>query len=278
MSEPTTIKVNPLSSGTIFKKGFSDVDIFTRLVLDFTGAKINIEEVENEKAFVEPVANIATKFDLFAEDKQNRIIVEAQHANYWDNFDRFFFYHQIAMAETIASSEDYRFPKTVYTLVFFTDRLSPLEGKNILVHDAQMRDIMDDEVAKEVFLRKHRLFFIFTKAPEADTRIPEKCQEWIKAIHETLKGEVCQTEYSNLQIKRLFERIAADKTTPEDRAKMKFERTQNNAIKEAVHKDRLKTAREFIKLEIGISNLEISSATGLSLPEIEALRKNLTEI
>jgi hypothetical protein len=277
MSEPTTIKVNPLSSGTIFKKGFSDVDIFTKLVFDFTGAKIKIDEVENEKAFVEPVVNVATKFDLFAEDKKNRIIVEAQHANYGDNFERFFYYHQIAMAETIASSETYRFPKTVYTLVFFTDRLSPVDGKNILVHDAQMRDIIDDEVVKGVFLRKHRLFFIFTKNPEADTRGSEERREWIKAIHATLSGTVCKNEYSNVQIKRLFDRIAADKTTAEDRAKMKDERNHDTAIKEAVHKELLKTARNMIRRDGEISNSDISDITGLSLSDLQDLRKNLKD-
>jgi hypothetical protein len=277
MNELITIKVNPLSSGTIFKKGFSDVDIFTRLVFDFTGAKIKIEEVENEKAFAEPVANVATKFDLFAEDKKNRIIVEAQHANYGDNFERFFYYHQIAMAETIASSENDRFPKTVYTLVFFTDRLSPADGKNILVHDAQMRDFVDDEVVKGVFLRKHRLFFIFTKDPEADTRVPKECREWIKAIHETLSGTVCQTEYSNVQIKRLFERIAADKTTPEERAKMKDERNQKELVDVAVHEKLVKTAKELMRLEDKLSNQSIASVTGLSLKEIQDLRESLKD-
>jgi hypothetical protein len=108
------IKVNPLSSGTVFKKGFSDVAIFTQMVKDFTGVNLKIEEVENEKAFIEPIASIATKFDLFAQDQENRIIVEAQHVNYSDNFDLFYYYHQIATVETIVSSKNYRFPQTVY--------------------------------------------------------------------------------------------------------------------------------------------------------------------
>jgi len=80
-----------LSLGIIFKKGFSDVVIFTQMVKDFTGGHIKITKVENKKAFLQPIANIATKFDLFAEDKDNRIILEAQHANYSDNFDRFYY-------------------------------------------------------------------------------------------------------------------------------------------------------------------------------------------
>jgi len=126
------IKVNPLSLGTVFKKGFSDVAIFTQMVKDFTGVTIKITELENEKAFLEPQANIATN-NLLAEDKENCILVEAQHANYSDNFDRFYYYHQIATVETIKSSKNYRFPQTIYTLVFFTDRNSPVGEKTFLI-------------------------------------------------------------------------------------------------------------------------------------------------
>jgi hypothetical protein len=275
MSETT---VNSLASGTVFKKGFSDVAIFTEMVRVFTGAKIKIVEVENEKAFIEPVANVATKFDLFAEDKKNRIVVEAQHANYADNFERFYYYHLIATAETIASSENDSFPKIVYTLVFFTDRNSPADGENVLVHDAEMKGFVNGKVVKGIFLRRHRLFFIFTKNPDNDSSISEECREWIKAIHDTLTGSVCKTEYRNVQIKRLFERIAADKTTPEERVKMKEEFNQNQLVQEAVKADKIKTARKMIMLDNGMSNLEISSVTGLSLIEIEALRKTIGPI
>ena len=272
------IKVNPLSLGTVFKKGFSDVAIFTQMVKDFTGVNIKITEVENEKAFLESIANIATKFDLFAEDKENRIIVEAQHANYSDNFDRFYYYHQIATVETIKSSKNYRFPQTIYTLVFFTDRNSPAEGKNILVLNPQMQYIADEEVIKGVFSRQHRLFFIFTKSPDSDTRISQECREWIKAIHETLTGSVNKTDYNNQEIKRLFEIIAADKTTPEDRVRMKEEYNQEEVKREAKDegfqegKDEgiKETARNFKALGT-LTDEQIAQATGLTVETVKAL-------
>ncbi len=267
--------VHPLSLRAVFEEGFSDIDVFTRMVRDFTGVQIQIEKVENEKAFLETVGNVKIEFDLFAEDKKNRLIVEAQHANYNHNFESFYYYHQIATVETIKSSRDYSFPKTVYTLVFFTDRLSPAAGKNILVHDAQMRYIMDGEVVKQIFACKHRLFFIFTKDPEADTKIPKECQEWIRAIHETLSGAIYLDQFQKPEIKTLFKRIAKDNTSPELRAKMMLEYNQKDAIDVAIRNDRIETARKFIMLDIGLSNSHISSATGLSLLEIDALRKTL---
>jgi len=268
------IKVNPLSLGTVFKKGFSDVAIFTQMVKDFTGVNIKITEVENEKAFIEPIANIATKFDLFAQDKENRIIVEAQHANYNDNFDRFYYYHQIATVETIVSSKNDRFPQTVYTLIFFTDRNSPAEGKNILVHDAQMQYIADGEVINGIFSRQHRLFFIFTKSPDSDTKISDECREWIKAIHETLTGSVYKTDYKIKEIKRLFEIIATNKTTPEDRARMKDEYNQEVASREAAEKgfqEGLKQTARNLKALGTLTDEQIANATGLSLEIVKAL-------
>jgi hypothetical protein len=265
------IQVNSLESGTVFKKGFSDIDIFMAMVKDFTGVKIKIDEVENEKAFIEPVGKVKTEFDLFAEDKENRTIVEAQHANYSDNFERFYYYHQVATVETITSSKNDAFPKTVFTLVFFTDRYSPAPNKNILVHDAEIRYLMNGEVIKGVFPRKHKLFFIFTKEPESDLDIPEECREWIRAIHETLSESAYPEDYNNPQIKRLFERISKDKTTPEEYAKMKLEYSQAEAEREAVYKDRIRTAKDLKNLDSNLTHAKIASVTGLPLTVVEAL-------
>jgi hypothetical protein len=60
-------QVAPLRYDVIFKKAFSHINIFTALVKDFLGIELEIDEVENDKAFVPPVGNVATKFDLFAE-------------------------------------------------------------------------------------------------------------------------------------------------------------------------------------------------------------------
>ena len=83
--------------------------------------------------FIPPVGSVATKFDLFAKDKKNRIIVEMQHAHYSDTYDRFSYYQCAAMVETIASSKDYSYPVTVITLVFFPGRKSPSNETNILI-------------------------------------------------------------------------------------------------------------------------------------------------
>ena len=70
------IEVAPLSYGVIFKKAFCDVEIFTAFVRDILDIEIEIEQVEIEKSFIPVIGQVNSRFDLFAEDKKNRIIVD----------------------------------------------------------------------------------------------------------------------------------------------------------------------------------------------------------
>ncbi|RKZ61104.1 MAG: hypothetical protein DRR08_09630 [Candidatus Parabeggiatoa sp. nov. 2] len=214
---------------------------------------------------------------MFAEDEDNRIVVEAQQANYTQNFERFYYYHQVATVETIKSSRDDSFPKTVYTLVFFTDRHSPALGKNILVHDAEMKYLVDGKVIKGIFPYKHRLFFIFVKDPEGDTLIPKACQEWIKAIHETLHESVCLDDFDKPEILTLFKRIEKDKLSPETRAKMMLEYNQQDAIEtavnNAVNEKVLELAKSLITHNSELTDSCISDVTKLPIQKIQALRE-----
>jgi hypothetical protein len=81
------------------------------------------------------VGNVATKFDLFAEDKKNRVIVEVQHAHYSDTYERFVYYQCSTMVETLVCSDNYSFPVTVITLVFFTKKKTPSPNSGIIMHD-----------------------------------------------------------------------------------------------------------------------------------------------
>ena len=64
-------EVASLRYGVIFKKAFSDPDIFKAFVKDFLGIELNIDKVEMEKSFDPPIGNVDSRFDLFAEDKKN---------------------------------------------------------------------------------------------------------------------------------------------------------------------------------------------------------------
>jgi hypothetical protein len=273
--EREKIAVHSLESRAAFQEGFSDMAVFKKMVKAFTGVDLQIDEVEIEKEFHRPVGSVKVKFDLFAEDEKNRTIVEAQHANDSQNFERFCYYHLTAIVETIKSSKNDRFPKTVYTLVFFTDRLSPVPGENILVQDVEVKGFKSNEAVKGFFPRKHRLFYIFTKDPEADTGISKECREWIQAIHETLKEWVYLYQFSTPEIKTLFERLKAEDTSPELHTKMMDECMIKEKNNEIIKEDRRDTARNLLRLNLTMSNSELSMATKLSLADIEELREEV---
>jgi hypothetical protein len=254
----------------MFKKAFSHVDMFTGLVKDFTGIHLEIDEVEHDKVFDKPVAKVNTKFDLFAEDKKNRVIVEAQHANYADNFDRFYYYHHVTMVETVASSRDYRFPMTIITLVFFTNKISPSPNSGIFVFDTASKDLITGEAIEDLIGKKHQLFFIFTKE-YGHPGTPEPCREWMNAIHDTLRERADEDDYDNPLIKQLFQIISKDKTTPEERAKMKEEYSQELVERSAFNKGIEEGARR-LRASGKFTDEEIATAMNLSVEEVQALK------
>jgi hypothetical protein len=102
------IEVASLHYGVIFKKAFSQPHIFTAIIEDFFGLKIEIDKVETEKSFSPVVGNVDSRFDLFAEDKNNRIIVDIQHKRLPDHYDRFLHYHCATLLEQVTSASPFK--------------------------------------------------------------------------------------------------------------------------------------------------------------------------
>jgi len=275
------IKVAPLRYDVIFKKAFSHPNIFTALVKDFLGIELEIDEVENDKAFIPQVGSVATKFDLFAEDKKNRVIVEVQHAHDSDTYERFMYYQCSAMVETIVSSDNYSFPITVITIVFFTQKKTPSPDSGIIEHDFEPRDFITGKLLDKVYEYKHKLIFVFTNKA-AHTKTPKPYREWMQAIHDSLDGKVDEAEYTNPSIQSLFQVIEKNKITPEERARMKEEHNREEAetrkFKEGEEKGwkkgeaatQEKTARN-LKANGKLTEEEIASITGLTLKMVKAL-------
>ena len=95
-------QVASLQYGVVFKKAFCDPEIFSAFVRDVIGLPIEVDHVETEKEFDPPVGYVRPRFDLFAEDTKHRVIVDIQHARTADHYDRFLYYHCVALLEQIA--------------------------------------------------------------------------------------------------------------------------------------------------------------------------------
>src|SRR3989337_142182 len=113
-------KVASLRYGVVFKKAFCDPEIFKGFIRDALGIQLEIDYVETEKTFDPPIGKVRPRFDLFAEDVKNRVIVDIQHARFGDHYDRFLHYHCVALLEQIANSKDYRPRLKVFTIVILT--------------------------------------------------------------------------------------------------------------------------------------------------------------
>ncbi len=98
-----------------------------------------------------------SKYELFAEDKEKRIIVEIQQVKEDDFFDRFLYYHLISMVEQVGGYQEYAFDRTVYTIVVLTS--TPRDGSikfSCAVSDMSPRD----EDGNIVPVYPHRLVFL----------------------------------------------------------------------------------------------------------------------
>ena len=110
-------QVASLRYGVISKKAFCDLEIFKTFVHDVLGITLEIDKVETEKTFDKPIGKVIPRFDLYAEDLKNRVIVDIQHERLSDHYHRFLYYHCVALLEQISKAVDYRPTLKVFTIV-----------------------------------------------------------------------------------------------------------------------------------------------------------------
>ncbi len=260
-------KVAPLRYGIIFKKAFCDPEIFTAFVRDVAGVRIEIDHVETEKEFSPPIARVQSRFDLFAQDVKNRVVVDIQHERYPDHYHRFLHYHCAALLEQVANAEDHRPLMTVFTIVVLTS--GDRHGRDVSMIDFDPRDLKGDAL-EEI---PHKVIYLCPKYANDDT--PEACREWLLAIQDTLDGEVEETDYHLPEIRKIFEHIEKDSVSAEERAQM-FDQHGRELLQEekwaegARHKA-IETARNM--LQEGLEVALIAKVTGLTIEEIHGFTR-----
>ena len=67
----------PLDNETIFKKVFTDKEVFQQFVKDLFDVDIVVSNIETEKRFEPPIANIDIKLDIYAETDDHRFVIDA---------------------------------------------------------------------------------------------------------------------------------------------------------------------------------------------------------
>lgn len=271
--------VAPLRYSVIFKKAFCKPEIFTAFVKAVLAIDIEIDKVETEKSFKPAIGKVDCRFDLFAEDKKNRLVIDIQHDRSSDHYHRFMYYHLMAIAEQTAKAENYRPPLTVFTIVVLTGYDK---------HETDMSSVdFDPKTRKGEALGEipHKLIYLAPHYMTEDT--PEPLRQWLRAIEDTLDEEVDETTYADPQILRVFDEIEQDLVSPVERAKMfeeniqeelrqtQFEQGLKKGVEQGMEQGALNEKREIARsmLADGMEPARIARLTGLSEAEIIALRE-----
>jgi len=277
-------EVAPLRYDVIFKKAFSVPEIFTAFVHDFLDIELEIDTVEKDKVYDPPIGNVAAKFDLYAEDKKNRIIVDMQHVRFPDHYHRFLHYHCAALLEQVVYSKDYRPNLKVFTLVILTS--GDKHKKDITITDFDPKDLEGNPIGEI----DHKIIHICPKYLNRKLT-PRQYHEWMEAIEDSLDGQVDESKYTHPEIQHVFDLIEKNKVTPQERAKMfdeysmeavKQENIQKlkddakeEGLKEAEQKARAEK-EESVRRLLSLGTLteeQIAQTMGLSLERVNSLKE-----
>lgn len=235
------MQVASLRYDVIFKKAFGDLEVFKAFVKDFLDIDLNIQQVETEKKFIPPIGNVDSRFDLYAEDLENRVIVDIQHRRYNDHYDRFLHYHCAALLEQISNAKSYSPTLTVFTIVVSTAGTQ---------EDAVIAEINFDPV--DLFTRQplrkisHRVLYLSPK--QCTHHTPEPYQQWLRLIQDSLDEQIDETHYQKPAIVKALNLIKTDGLTPQDRARLKdeysLEQSWKKEFQKGIEQGKLEVARK----------------------------------
>ncbi len=258
-------KVASLRYSVIFKKAFSRVDIFKGFIRDILGINIDIEKVETEKIFSIPIGNVYPRFDLYAEDKKNRIIVEIQHERYSDYYDRFLHYHCLTLLEQVKNYIDYQPSLRVYTIVVLTS--ANKHQRDVSVIDFDPVDLAGNKLGEI----HHKIFYLCPKY--CNEKTPALYQEWLDAITDSYDGKVEENKYLLAEIQELFNEIELNMISPAEQAVMLeenyIEEKRHEGFEKGIYEGKLLTAKGLFNM--GMSAAVVRQATGLTDEQLKDL-------
>ena len=290
------MQVIPLKYGTMFKRAFSDPDTFKQFTKDILNINLNIDKVHTEYEYPEPIGFVRSQYDLFAEDVEQRIIVEIQQVKEGDFFDRFLYYHLISMVEQVGGFKEYGFDRTVYTIVVLT---STPRDKSIDFSCAISDMNPIDERGKTIDVYPHRLLFLCPR--QANENTPPKIKKWLDFIADSLDGEMDITNYPDSYWQKIITAIEKRTIDPALLSEIKDEKAWEEVKKrskeegkeigekiglekgreegreeerEKAEQKNLKQRQQTIKKakRMGLDNETIAELTGLSLTDIELFK------
>ncbi|MFN8395207.1 MAG: PD-(D/E)XK nuclease family transposase [Bacteroidia bacterium] len=208
-----------LDNQVIFKKAFTDKEVFRAFVKDVLGIDFEVGIIETEKQFEPKVGYVDFKLDIFAESVDKRIIVELQRLQYDHNFDRFLHYFLMAIAEQQKRASFYNIQQTVYVIVVMTApyKFDTRQGDAVRDEVLLMRLNPQTLAGAERDIYGHQLICLNPNHPSLDT--PQPIRDWLDLIYQSIHSpERLLLNEDNAGVRRAAELISFENLTPEERA------------------------------------------------------------
>jgi predicted transposase/invertase (TIGR01784 family) len=267
------MQVIPLKYGTMFKRAFSDPETFTAFANDILGISLNIDKVHTEYEYPQPIGFVRSQYDLFAEDVEQRIIVEIQQVKEGDFFDRFLYYHLISLVEQVGGFKKYGFDCAVYTIVVLTS--IPRDGSmNFSCAISDMNPV--NEHGETLAVYPHRLLFLCPR--QANEKTPPNTKKWLDFITDSLDGEMNTTNYPETVWQKILSAIKKQTIDPqllsEIKDDMAWEDEKKRFEAESRAEGQLEQQRQTVlkAREMGLDDNAIAQLTGLSMAAIQAVK------
>jgi hypothetical protein len=270
----------PLDNETIFKKAFTDIDVFQQFVKDLFDIDIVVNKIETEKKFVPPIANIDIELDIYAETADHRFVIEIQKIDYDYNFNRFLGYFVSLLIEQQKRGAKYEVPQTVLGVVVLTRpyKINQITGEPI--HESVMSIDFDPRNLKDkrIKLWNHKLLFLNPNPKYKSDETPKNYQDWLDLFYSSVNDNInYKLNLNNKGIAKTIQLIEYEKLDPKTIAEMKISEAkkamitivENDGIKEGKQIREIEIAKEMINDNEPID--KIIKYTKLSKEMIESL-------
>ncbi len=263
-----------LDNEVIFKKAFTNKIVFTAFVKDILGIEVVVDKIETEKKFDPKIGYVDFELDIFAETVDKRVVIEIQRVEYDHHFDRFLHYFFMLIAEQQKSAKEYNIDQTVYVIVVLTAPYTINEKNGKAIKDeVLLLNINPENLSGEVRnLYGHQFVCLNPNHPADDT--PKRIRDWLDLIYQSIHSPERPTlNMNNEGIRKATELISFENLSPEERMQAKNKEASKVTIAKIGNAKAMEIAEKCI--EKGSDDHFIADITGLSLHEIQKIRKGL---
>jgi len=270
----------PLDNETIFKKAFTDKEVFQQFVKDLFDIDIVVDKIETEKKFEPPLSPINFELDIYAESTDHKFIIEIQKIDYDYNFDRFLHYFLTLISNQQKSALDYKFTQRVLGVVVFSRpyRFSQKDGQpvkdNVMIMDFNPRNLKGELIK----LYDHNMIYLNASRKYQDDETPKNYQDWLDLFYASMKEPVNYSlNLNNKGIAKAINLIDYNKLDPFTLQKMKQDEGRKAMEllndRDSRKEEKIEIAKKMILDDM--SDVLICKYSDLTIIEIEKLRNDL---